>query len=415
MSIREGKFGEHKDLLPKDHPFAKIPAERDVFIGEYAAGDKITSANPQDVVHDAWDGVGVLVSGIAEVCDEEVTQKTYVLRRGRVRAADYKVTAFRPIRLINPGEYIGLFGYIEKRTQSQLPSKRSPRGEETWSVYSGRRSHVLRSQDFSSYPEERLKPFLESQVLCPQKWSRRVSQVHSDTKILFFSPESIGSAKEKPRGKRLVVGGSEEHASCLYTTLLEAAWRDSAPYRLGLNANNQQGFLDFLNAQVRVRKAASGGDVDKDLARAFASATFDAIDRVFRGEPLFVKYGDVHSAPDGAPTDEPLSSTLIAFNFDKDRKIDYYMPYDMANPLVAKCLAELTADYKENPTGNNAGQNYRLFNDWHQSANIAKYVKFGNACLAELAKSRTIDGFNCSVVCDRVFDAMFIKITPAGK
>lgn len=237
-------FGGNKFILPKDAPI-KL--------------DDITLA--------------FVISGCVEIFDD-ISGGGYV--------------AYRPIKIVKPGEAIGVFGVLDKIFD--ISNMRSSRTGEKWRLCSGVNSNYCKNK-------------ITIDALQKARKTMGVDQIGNELCHSILSSLATVNRRLKDNDanyyETVVIYCDIDHNkitedSKLFLPLIKTGWEACKQYRYSLNAFNYEKLIQYrVYSNTRVdrwrKKSGLKGGKDKAIIRNYAipEMLYDAIDRPRRHEPVF--------------------------------------------------------------------------------------------------------------------------------
>lgn len=278
-----------------------IPSKFPCTLGTYDECDVVGDVNGGLTGINYAMPIGFVLSGRLEICE------SYEF---------LEMTAYRPIRLLSPGDLFGDFSFLD----AALGCNGTARRAETWKIHSGARS-VLITQKIGRYEEHYIT---EAGTTKPHLILPRILQ--EGAKVLFIDGEKL-----------------REHGACLVAPLLRHSWAKAKIYRDCLNSFNFNELLLFKERAYRFHedltsRGRQGGGreytraISKDaILDVFLDAVWDACNRPLRNEPLFetpiistdieklrvtgIKPNNIYLASTSWDTDNPLLFPVDSHNF----------------------------------------------------------------------------------------------------
>jgi hypothetical protein len=240
--------------------------------------------------------LGVVVSGVVEICDESRIESIYL--------------AYQPIRVLESGGMFGDFQIVDRVLGVQMPAER-----ESLKLYAGRRSVIILQKPeninlfsathneelFNDESEAELENIPAAHIFLRKPYQKHVVQIaylHLDESML--QPQSL-----------------------VFQEVLAQAWIKAATYRSGVNSYNLKSLFHFRDlvkqewdklsrieesdgTQMPLATEESDGTAvitasnkktekkfntsraaPRDLQSIFADAIFEALSRPMRGDSLF--------------------------------------------------------------------------------------------------------------------------------
>lgn len=361
-----------KDIAPRDALGiwgSIIPEDTICYVAEYPQGYRITcdeleAKNASSIFRyiQLQRPLAVVLSGRAEICE------TYNV---------HKCVAYRPIRILNPGDLFGDFDIIDHI----LGSVGDSRPNEAWSVYAGIKSVLLTLDNPIKNKNilRKLADQVDSDLHCPHMIFDYIFE--EKTVIGFINSDFI------------------KINTPFFNELIASAWTQAKTYRNCINSFNFSTLLKFRQKTKTVCNDLHAEKARKDIEYSlntsikalfpiFCDAIYDAYNRPLRDEPMFSecrkleeenvikKLESLRLLPKNIliasheknefffPID--YSNYLLASHYDSDTKLDEAMarifgvkqqpnnkngttPRDFYRDIANKLLGVLSKDYPNYP------------------------------------------------------------------
>lgn len=269
------------------------------------------------------DMLGIVLSGVIEICEE------HRLSDSLPKAKDY--LAYRPVRIMERGEYFNDFEAVDRATGLDKPA--IGYGEK-WRIYAGGHSIIVRSNI------EKSRDFVLNGLVQPDIFLKR--QTTDTTKVAYISYDRDLFEGENPF--RDEIFRQSWHKVAAYRTGLNtysisllskfrkismSAWsalEDTEKWRPKVSVNKSN------DKQIKVQHRAVANSAKTTIHTIFSDALLDALWRPIRKDPVFSPWiGKLSSdIVTELPSNFSEKNLLVA------RKVDrctgsFYYPIDLHN------------------------------------------------------------------------------------